>query len=209
MKYLIYKDNEHKTYRFIVITTIIVTFAWGAFREYSTQKKIESYETSQWVLNPSTGGVHRIKKEPITKESREVEYRSHIMLFYKNMFEFDQYTYKRNLNRASKLINLKDFKRLYAEQTKAQVKKYLEEHDIKTEIQINRIDLDMDSYPIRGRIEATQYQHALHFEKARRIDAQFIIEDLTGRSDDNPHRVNIAQFNFTNTKEIITNESTP
>ena len=39
------------------------------------------------------------------------------------------------------------------------------------------------------------------FYKKRRMDARFIIEDLSGRSDQNPHNAVISKFDFTNTKE--------
>lgn len=201
MKHLINKKNEHKTFKTITLFVIVCTFLLGAYREYNISNRINRLETEQWVLNPNTGSIDQMSKKPVTVKTREIEYKHHLKLFYQNMFEFDQYNYKRNLNNASKLINLKDFNRIYAEQQKAEVKKYLEEHDIKTQITIENIDLDMSSYPVKGIIKAYQTQHALDFYKKRRMDARFIIEDLSGRSEQNPHNAVISKFDFTNTKE--------
>ena len=202
MDHLINKKNEHNNMFKFTIIIIITTFAYGIYREYNITQRENQVDNSHWVMDNSTGSVAKMKKEATTVNHIDLEGKHHIRQFFHNMFEFDQYTYRRNIEIASHLIATKDFKRIYSEQAKIELQKFLEEHDIRSIIKIDDIHIDFNSTPITATVKAVQTQNSVGFTKSRRMDAIFNIEQLEGRTNKNPHNMNIYNFKFTNTKEL-------
>ena len=211
LKELVSYKSAFASMKVITVAAIVgsLVFAGGVFiyaevAKSEMQSRVIDYASKQWVLDPKSGAVISFNKSDNTAESRELEYKHHVRLYYKHMFHFDQYSFENNVTYALNLIGDRGeyFVEMYDEKN---IYRTLRERNMSvvTEIDLEDIEIDYSGNPpYEGKAVAVQRLIDSKGEKKRHWDAVFTIEDTEARTDINPHMAIIRDFRIVNSKKV-------
>jgi hypothetical protein len=184
----------------VILILIIGVLSYLLFSE--SQKGYRSI----WIVDPKSKQAYRAD-QVLNEENPErvFEYKNHVRMFYKSWFEFDQFTYKANVDRGLQCLGncgkgmLNDYKM-------QDVQRRLAEKNMKLMVEIDSIKIDMAQSPVTGIIFAKQIAESPAGSVTRFLNGKFRIIDLEGRSDENPHGCLIEDFTVFNNQIIQPNE---
>lgn len=114
----------------------------------------------------------------ISTEERMYDYKEHISKAIKYGYQIDEGSYDQNME--SLLILMGECgKDLYGQYQESGTKNYLIQENAMSFVDSIRIELDMDSYPARGRASFRQVFKRYNDSKSRRVEATFYIYDVS------------------------------
>jgi hypothetical protein len=180
--------------KIILISVVVSSFCFCGFVYWLyVTKGNEGYKTT-YVIDSSTGSAQiATQNTALSKEQRYFEYKNHIRMFYGYFYSFDQFTYKNNVENALYLIG-NSGKELYAQYKESDVLRRLQEDNLKVSIQIDSVDVDYKSSPMKGICLARQTVERSTGKLTRNVHARFNVYELDKRSDKNPHGLLIDNF---------------
>lgn len=195
------KIDSIKTYRTafqmlsasMMVIVVVCIIALGGLGFLLFKESQKGYETV-WIIDPQTKGAYKAQSVlSSTNPERIFEYKNQVEMFYKNWYEFDQFTYKKNIEKGLTLVANcgKDLYNVYKTQD---MQRKLAEKNMKAQVQIDSIFIDMNSTPVRGVAYAIQKFESPAGMVERHLNSKFIILDLEGRSEENPHGCLIENF---------------
>ena len=123
---------------------------------------------------------------------RAYEYEDHVKRFVQLWYSFDENNYERHLNEALNLIGNKG-KELLNEYNDVNMLNTLIQKNIRYEVSINDISIDMATLPVSGEITFTQTGLRSRGGLSREIKARFTLYDVS-RSRDNSHGAKIEKW---------------
>ena len=172
------------TFMIVVVLISIISLSGMAFFLYN--KTLTGFD-SVWIVDPKSKEAFRADiKQAKANPEREYEYKNHVFMFYKNWYEYDQYTFKNHIEHGLNMVGncgksmLNDYK-TYG------IERKLLEKNLKITVSVDSTFIDMNSTPARGITYATQTIESPAGQVKRRQWSRYNILDLEGRSDQNPH----------------------
>jgi hypothetical protein len=161
-------------------------------------------ETSKNVLVIDKSGTIYTTKAGKVDETRVYEYENHVRMFYTYWYGFDENNYNDHIEKGLNLIG-EAGKELYNEYNDLQVKTNLAQKNLRYEVEIKKIVVDMQSNPVSGYIEGIQTCIRAKGRKSRYVCAKFTLYDVA-RSETNVHGCKIDKWSVYDTREILSEQ---
>ncbi len=124
-----------------------------------------------------------------------IEAQNHVETFLKNMFAHSAETYYEHINAALNLIDEESGKRIYHDFEEGEVHKNYVRYGSHTEVQLDSVVLDMNSFPVQGSFYALQEVHIGTNVRTLPIAASFELVQ-TYRHEKNPFGLELTNFDF-------------
>lgn len=177
----------------LIVVVVISLLSLSAMAFFLYDRTLTGFH-SVWIVDPKSKESFRadIKSEKANPE-REYEYINHVFMFYKNWYEYDQYTYQNHIEHGLNLIGNSGKTMLNDNKTYGIERKLLEKN-LKITISVDSTFIDMNSTPVRGITYATQTIESPAGKVQRRQWAKYNLYDLEGRSNENPHGCILENF---------------
>ncbi len=192
-----------KTFAIVVIAMLCFTLM-GIIVYYNFQ--IEKLTNSTFVLDKATGNLQLVSRElQYDPTTRIYEIDDHVRDFYTLWYQLDEGSYSPNIKKALFLIGEegKNLLKLYKEEN---IQQKVKQNNLRTTVQINKLDIDMNKNPVIGKLEGTQTVSREGQETAsRHIDVDFSVIDVD-RSMDNPHGIKIKDWKIINQGKLTVEE---
>ena len=156
--------------------------------------------SSVWVVDYKTGEVSKANQKGVSgvsMDERLHEYKHHVEMFCRNYYEFDEYTFKRNVDRSLALVGSysETLRNKYVE---GQVFRKVQENHMRVFCEVDSIKFDPKTTPVRGVFYITQRIERPAGISIRRLGFTFDIMDAGGRTETNPHAAIMDNF-----KEVL------
>jgi hypothetical protein len=168
---------------FVAATIIYIML----YQRLEDQYQQQTYVITSWGTFPASYYDGR-------KVTR-VEAQNHVETFLKSMFAHSAETYYEHINAALNLIDEESGKRIYHDFEEGEVHKNYVRYGSHTEVQIDSVVLDMNSFPIRGSFYALQEVHIGENVRTLPIAASFELVQ-TYRHEKNPFGLELTNFDF-------------
>jgi len=183
----------------ITITAIVVSAA-ALVAGYFVMTKEVNLQKNKVIVIDTKGQVYGSQMTN-AKDMRIFEYKDQIRKFYSLWYAFDENSYKSNIEKGLLLVGEcgKELLNKYADQD---VERKLFEKNLKLEVTIKDIQIDMDTNPVSGKIWGIQTTRRNKGSASRNMNCSFIIYDVD-RSDENSHGCKIDNWVVDNV-DIIT-----
>lgn len=156
---------------------------------YIYQKAEKAYEHA--LVIDKSGKVYETTPA-LSSDMRIFEYEDHVKHFVQLWYSFDENSYEKNLNEALNLIGNKG-KELLNEYKDVNMLNTLIQKNIRYEISIQDIHIDMSTLPVSGEIIFTQTGLRSRGGLSREIHAKFTLYDVS-RSRENSHGAKIDKW---------------
>lgn len=167
-----------------VIATVMYILQYHRIQEYYQQK---TYVITNWGTFPASYYDGR--------KVSKIEAQNHVETFVKNMFAHSAETYYEHINYALNLIDEESGKRIYHDFEEGEVHKNYVRYGSHTEIKIDSVVLDMNTFPNTGKVYALQEVHIGNDVRSLPIAASFQIIQ-TYRHEKNPYGLELTNFDF-------------
>ncbi|WP_460640257.1 VirB8 family type IV secretion system protein [Larkinella harenae] len=173
----------------VAVLLLFISNAWWSWT-YSTALA----QARQTVYVVSDQGTAAAVESPTATPS-VYEARNHIKNFMRLMFSHDAETYKDRIDLAFKLINRQDGLAIYQTFREGKVLENYNRYNIRTELQIDSITVNVSTEPYTGTVYTQQ--KVIYPDEVQRVPiaARFQLRQ-TYRSEDNPFGLQIKEFNF-------------
>jgi hypothetical protein len=125
----------------------------------------------------------------------QIEAQNHVETFLKHMFAHSAETYYEHINFALNLIDEESGKRIYHDFEEGEVHKNYVRYGSHTQVKVDSVVLDMNSFPIRGSLYALQEVHIGKNVRTLPIAASFELLQ-TYRHEKNPYGLELTNFDF-------------
>ena len=192
MKLTDFKMAE-KAFKVTVISCIGCSLIFGMCfiisMVYMYQKAENAY---RHALVIDTSGKTYDTTPVLASDMRRFEYEDHVKRFVQLWYSFDESNYEKHLNEALNLIGNKG-KELLNEYKDVNMLNSLIQKNIRYEVNIQDISIDMGTLPVSGEIIFTQTGLRSRGELSREIHARFTLYDVS-RSRGNSHGAKIEQW---------------
>lgn len=156
---------------------------------YIYQKAERAYDHALVI---DTSGKAYETTPVLASDMRAFEYEDHVKRFVRLWYAFDENSYEGNLNEALNLIGNKG-KELLNEYKDVNMLNSLIQKNIRYEISIQDIHIDMSTLPVSGEIIFTQTGLRSRGGLSREIHASFTLYDVS-RSRENSHGAKIDKW---------------
>jgi hypothetical protein len=184
LKSLVNYKLANNSLKLIAIISIIFSLLFSGFVYFFSWKKLQESKQTVYILD-ATGKAYLANEKGLDVNTRIFEYESHVKYFYKLWYEFDQFSYQRNIDEALYLVG--DCGReLYNEYKEQDLLNILKSKNINTSVQIKNVKIDITKTPVTGYIKGIQTITRLGGLQKRNMDCTFDIQDID-RSRENPH----------------------
>jgi hypothetical protein len=184
LKSLVNYKLANNSLKLIAIISIIFSLLFSGFVYFFSWKKLQESKQTVYILD-ATGKAYLANEKGLDVNTRIFEYESHVKYFYKLWYEFDQFSYQRNIDEALYLVG--DCGReLYNEYKEQDLLNILKSKNINTSVQIKNVKIDITKTPVTGYIKGVQTITRLGGLQKRNMDCTFDIQDID-RSRENPH----------------------
>lgn len=185
--------------KLIALVTIVGSMLFSATIFIYSWQKMTSAKNTIYVID-ATGNVAVASGQAIDLKTRQFEYEDHVKDFYKLWYQFDQNSFKRNVEQGLILVG-ECGKELYNEYKSQDMYNLLQSKNISTEVMVSEIKIDVTQNPIRGYIKGIQTIKRLNGEAKRNMNCTFSIYDVD-RSQDNSHGCKIEDWKVVDNNEI-------
>ncbi len=172
----------------ITILIMAVTFVCCLFR--LSNKIDQLYETVP-VVDASTGRVFDVSPH-LAADLRKSTYRYRVEEFAKAWYGFDEETYHKNTEAALNWIGNRG-KQLQNEYNDIDIFKTLYQNNIRYEVAIDEVFIDMNTIPVSGHITFTQIGYRAKGSASREVYAEFTLIPVTP-SDENRQGAKIEDW---------------
>jgi hypothetical protein len=178
--------------KWITITSVLLLVASNAFWGWTYSENLKQARQTVYVV--SDKGTTAAVESPLSTPS-VYEARNHVKNFMRLMFSHDAETFKDRIDLGLKLISRQDGLAIYQTFREGKVLENYNRYNIRTELQIDSIKVDVDTEPYNGLVYSQQkviYPDEVQYVP---IAAKFNLTQ-TFRSEDNPFGLQIRDFNF-------------
>lgn len=178
--------------KIISVVSVLLLFISNAWWAWAYQSSLK--ESRQTVYVVSDRNTVAAVESPISTPS-VYEARNHIKNFMRLMFSHDAETFKDRVDLGLKLISRQDGLAIYQTFREGKVLENYHRYNIRTEIEIDSIRVDVSTQPYIGTVYSQQKVHYPDETQTVPIAARFKLEQ-SYRSEDNPFGLSIREFNF-------------
>lgn len=187
----------------ITITTLVVCVS-AIIAVYLISTKEIKQQQSKVIVIDTKGQVYS-SEVANAKEMRVFEYKDQVKKFYNLWYSFDENSYKTNIEKGLLLVGDcgKELLNIYKSED---VERKLFEKNLKAEVIIKDVNIDMSTNPVSGYIKGVQTIRRNKGSMSRNLDCSFIIYDVS-RSDENSHGCKIDNWRIDNAKPITNTDS--
>jgi len=167
---------------------VAATVAYAVlYHQLEEEYRQRTYVITSWGTFPASYYDGR-------KVSR-IEAQNHVETFLKNMFAHSAETYYEHINAALNLIDEESGKRIYHDFEEGEVHKNYVRYGSHTEVQVDSVVINMNSFPAKGRFYALQEVHIGTNVRTLPIAASFELVQ-TYRHEKNPFGLELTNFDF-------------
>lgn len=180
--------------KFVISIVLITSLASNLFLGY----KLSQANKTAIVLD-TKGMIYNTKSMGL-EDTRIFEYEDHIKTFYTNWYSFDESNFDQHIEKGLNMIG-DNGKELYNEYNDLQIKTNLIQKNLRYDVRISNVSIDMNTNPISGTIQGIQTCIRAKGSKSRTIYAKFTIYDTT-RSKENVHGCKIDKWQVYESREL-------
>lgn len=178
--------------RLLVLVSLLGFMASTGFYLYYYQKVQQYYEGRTYVITSwGTFPASYYDGRKVTK----VEAQNHVETFVKHMFAHSAETYHEHINFALNLIDEESGKRIYHDFEEGEVRKNYIRYGSHTEVKLDSVVIDLNAFPIAGKLYALQEVHIGSQIRSLPIAASFQIVQ-SYRHEKNPYGLQLTDFDF-------------
>lgn len=198
LKSLVSYKSAFELTKIIVIVMIVVFGSILLFGFIYMQNQITDLQEKVIIIDTRgqlypSGTAHR-------EDMRIYEYQNHVKTFYNLWYGFDENSYKNNIEAGLYLLGECGIEMLnFYEQEN--VERMLYEKNMRFEVRVQDIQINMQTIPISGKIEGEQTIKRNQGKITRLLNFTFTLHDVD-RSEKNPHGVKIENWEIKE-QEII------
>lgn len=174
-----------------ITITVIIVCGMALVAGYIVMTKEIKQQQKKVIVIDTKGQVYG-SQSVNAKEMRIFEYKDQVSKFYNLWYAFDENSYKSNIEKGLLLVG-ECGKELLAKYRDQEVQRKLFENNLKLEVTIKDIQIDMTTNPISGKIWGIQTTRRNKGALSRNMDCHFIIYDVD-RSDENSHGCKIDNW---------------
>lgn len=190
-----------------VLIVLIVCFSFLLLAVgylFIVEKK--NHENKIYVIS-DTGRF--IARQTDNETMYDFDIKNHLKVFSTNMFAYDQYNYKSNIEVALNLVDVSGGKRIYNDVKTSGIYENLKKYNARTIIKIDSIYLDMKVRPIKADLFITQTVLYADQKAELAIGAKMDLVSAN-RSEENPFGILITNFDYIPyNKEVINTVNAP
>ena len=201
---LLNQKKVTESLKYITFVSILIALLGLIFMFVYSNMKIEEAQKRVWLVDRIHGDVLYAQHENINEEEQKIsEYKNHVNMFYQTMFTYDQFSYEKNIDRASYLSG-NCFKKIKAELDNQHIKNKIVETNMKIYADIDSCFIEKipNSSNYKGIVFAKQVFENNSIRSLRNLHAKFLLIPQGQRTDKNPHAVIIEDFIEFDTKII-------
>lgn len=183
----------------LILVVLIIGFCITVLGGYLlVQKTINEIQNKMIVID--TRGVIYPSGQIDYNQMRIYEYQNHARILYNMWYAFDENSYAQNIEKGLQLLGECGIEMLdvYKEQN---LERLLFERNMRFEVEIEELKIDMNTIPISGYIKGKQTIIRGHSKLTRHLDCEFTVHDVS-RSELNPHGVKIDNWEIINTELV-------
>ena len=186
-----------KLWSVVIIAALLLSTGVGFYFMISEINKANS---RIWVLDRKGHISSADETNMYNPETRIFEYRDQVRNFYKLWYALDEESYHRNTEEGLHLVGEcgKELLNVYKE---ADLFRKLQEGNLKSTVEIEKIEINMNTSPISGLLYGIQTVRRPKGQGSRRMDAEFELYDVK-RGDNNSHGVKI-EWRITNSEKLL------
>lgn len=177
--------------RIIAIISIVLSFLFSSFIYYFSWKKLKESKETVYILDAS-GKAYLANEKGIDINTRTFEYENHVKSFYKLWYQFDEFSYQRNIDEALYLIG-ECGREMYNEYKEQDLLNTLKSKNISTSVSISEVKIYNTTTPITGYIKGIQTIKRLGSTATRNMNCTFELNEVD-RSKVNPHGCKIDNW---------------
>nr|WKN34424.1 conjugal transfer protein TraK [Tunicatimonas sp. TK19036] len=185
----------HRTFttmRLLALVSLLGFVASTGFYLYYYQQVQQYYEGRTYVITSwGTFPASYYDGRKVTK----VEAQNHVETFVKHMFAHSAETYHEHINFALNLIDEESGKRIYHDFEEGEVRKNYIRYGSHTEVKLDSVVIDLNAFPIAGKLYALQEVHIGSQIRSLPIAASFQIVQ-SYRHEKNPYGLQLTDFDF-------------
>lgn len=186
-----------KLWSVVIIAAVLISSSVSFYYMISEIKRAKSLI---WVLDKNGNISSAEESSMYDPKTRIFEFEDHLRKFYRLWYGLDEGSFKRNTDEALHLVG-QCGKELYNEYKETDLLRKLQEGNLKSSVEIERIEIDMNASPVSGLLYGIQTVRRPKGQGKRRLDAEFILYDVE-RSRENPHGVLIEGWRIINSDKI-------
>lgn len=172
-----------------LVYCVVITIAFIV--SFLIQTKEISKITEKLLVIDTKGQVYNTNSIN-SADARIYEYKNHVKMFYTCWYSFDQGSFPGHIEAGLHLIGDRG-KELLNEYNSGQVLQKLTEKNLRYEVKITDIVVDMSTNPVSGRIEGIQIGKRARGSISRKLCAKFTLEDVS-RTEENLHGCQIETW---------------
>jgi hypothetical protein len=188
----------------VITITAIVVSAFAVVAAYVVLTREIKQQQKKVIVIDTKGQVYT-SEIANAKEMRVFEYKDQVRKFYNLWYAFDENSYKKNIEKGLLLVG-ECGKELLNKYKDEDVERKLFEKNLKLDVTIKDIQIDMSTNPISGKIKGVQTIKRNKGSISRNLDCHFIIYDVD-RSEENSHGCKIENW-VIDSSDVITNTDT-
>ncbi len=205
MDYLINRNNDHKSFKFITIFLSVLFTLILVAQFVLNKKKVDDLKKSSWVFSKESGIMVKVEQATFTIEDRKTEYKHHLIMFIKHFYEFDKNTFLDHIDYAKNLMENKNFENELKKYKDASILSKIEERDIIVTTNVNYKELYFE------KVNNTMILHfkfkqtlrtASGYKTVREIKGSTNFMDTGNRSLTNPHATLLVNYIITSNETL-------
>lgn len=179
----------------LILVVLIIGFCVTVLGGYLLmQKKIDEIQNKMIVID--TRGVIYPSGQIDYNQMRIYEYLNHSKILYTLWYAFDENSYTQNIENGLHMLGECGIEmlNLYKQEN---VERLLFERNMRFEVEILDVKIDLQTLPISGYIEGKQTILRGNSKLTRHLDCIFTLHDVS-RNEKNPHGVKIEDWEIIN-----------
>ena len=202
MKYLLNKYKERNTLKVVLIVTTIAYVISLALVSFNYEKRIDMLLEGMYAIDKDNGVVVKLEKSDYTNDDRISEYKSHMRLWFKSFYQFDQHTFLDNMEDAKNYISSEDYEIEIDKYRKDKILERISEDDLILTVNITGLNVIISEEITVGNFSFVQSYRKGDVIKERIFEGEFKLMDTEGRTDENSHAVSIYDYVITRKEKL-------
>jgi len=175
----------------IMLLCFMVSNLFLGFLLYQAQKNV--------VVLDKNGHMYGTESSDMA-DMRKYIYEDYVKTFYTTWYSFNENNYDEHIEKGLKMIG-ETGKELFNEYNDLQLKSNIIQKNLRYEVKITKVEVDMNTKPISGRIEGIQTCIRAQGTKSRTMYVNFTIGDITA-SKENLQGCQIGEWKVYHSSEI-------
>ena len=202
MKYLLNKYKERNTLKVVLIVTTIAYVISLALVSFNYEKRIDMLLEGMYAIDKDNGVVVKLEKSDYTNDDRISEYKSHMRLWFKSFYQFDQHTFLDNMEDAKNYMSSENYEIEIDKYRKDKILERISEDDLILTVNITALNVIISERVPVGNFSLVQSYRKGDMIKERVFEGEFKLMDTEGRTDENSHAVSIYDYVITRKEKL-------